>query len=92
MELDAEIRERLLEAISEKFALENVENIEVTSFDVDSDRREVRIVVSITTTTEPKSIAEGYFGLTSKVRTALGSDWKDFFPVITPEIASGANA
>lgn len=92
MELTDEIRSQLLKAISEKFALEDVENVDVTSLEVDEQKREIRIVLSITADSEPKSVADGYFGLTGRVRKVLGKEWGDFFPVITPRISNDVHA
>ncbi len=92
MELEDAIRNAVVRAVAEKFAEEDITNIELKSIRIDEDRSEIHIIVSITTSAQPKDIAKGYFGLTRNVRAALGKDWSDFFPVITPEIETSSYA
>lgn len=82
----------LLEVIRTKFDLDNVSDIQVTSVEIDQDEQKIRIELMITTTQRPEALAKGYFGLTGKVREALGSDWSGFFPVITPQFSNNLHA
>ena len=92
-ELDQVFAEKIEEIIRVKFDLDADSKIDVTSIEVDQNEHKIRIEVLITTTERPESLAKGYFGLTGKVREALGeSDWSGFFPVITPQIKSGLHA
>ncbi|PUB14251.1 hypothetical protein DFP92_106125 [Yoonia sediminilitoris] len=90
--LDKVVADEILAVIRTKFDLDDASNIEVTSIEVDQDELKIRIELLITTTERPEMLAKSYFGLTGKVREALGSDWSGFFPVITPQINSGMHA
>lgn len=92
MELPEGLRAKLLAEIREKFASEDVQEIELTSVEVDKEKREIHITVAITSAPKPQSVANGYFGLTGRVRNALGNEWSDFFPIITPQVANEAHA
>ena len=90
--LDKGVEKEVIRAISEKFNLDADSIIEVSSIEVDQVEHVIRIKVLITTTERPELLAKGYYGLTGKVRDALGSDWSGFFPVITPQVNSGMHA
>lgn len=90
--LDEVVEQQIKQVIRAKFDLDAASVIEVSSIEVDQDEHKIRIEVLITTTERPEALAKGYFGLTGKVRDALGSDWSGFFPVITPQINSGVHA
>jgi hypothetical protein len=90
--LDKLLSERILEVIRSKFDLDAESEIDVTSIQVDKDELKIHIELLITTTARPELLAKSYFGLTGKVREALGSDWSGFFPVITPKINSDMHA
>ena len=90
--LDKGVEEEVIRAIREKFNLDAASVIEVSPIEVDHDEHEIRIEILITTTERSETLAEGYFGLTGKVRDALGSDWSGFFPVITPRINPNMHA
>lgn len=90
--LNEVLEEQIIRVIRAKFDLDAESLIEVSSIEVDQDEQKIRIEILITTTERPEALAKGYFGLTGKVRDALGSDWSGFFPVITPQINSGAHA
>ncbi|WP_299371998.1 hypothetical protein [uncultured Tateyamaria sp.] len=92
MQLDAAITERLIAVIREKFDLDAASTIEVQSIEVDAEEHKIIIALSITTNARPEALARSYLGLTGRVREVLGSDWSGFFPVITPQIHSGAHA
>ena len=90
--LDKVVAEAVLDVIRSKFDLDAASKIDVTSIEVDHDEHKIRIELLITTTESPELLAKSYFGLTGKVREALGSDWSGFFPVITPQFNSGLHA
>ncbi len=90
--LDKVMADEILEVIRLKFDLDDASEIEVTSIEVDRDEQKIRIELLITTTERPEVLAKSYFGLTGKVREALGSDWSGFFPVITPQFNSVLHA
>lgn len=90
--LDEVVENEIIQVIRAKFNLDAASVIEVSSIEVDQDEHKIRIEILITTTERPEALAKGYFGLTGKVRDALGSDWSGFFPVITPQINSGVHA
>ena len=81
-ELEARIKELIAERLGENLnATVTIESIEVIEAD-----SEIRIVVEIKTDVAPEILAKRYFGLTGKVREALGDKWGAYFPVITPNI------
>ena len=84
--LNKDVEKEVIRAIHEKFNLDAASVIEVSPIKVDHEEHEILIEVLITTTERAETLAKGYFGLTGKVRDALGSDWFGFFPVITPRI------
>ena len=90
--LDQVVADEIFEVIRSKFNLDQASSIEVKSIEVDHDEHKIRIELLITTTESPELLAKSYFGLTGKVRKALGSDWSGFFPVITPQINSDVHA
>lgn len=90
--LDNVMADEILEVIRSKFDLDDASDIKVTSIEIDQDEQKIRIELLITTTERPEALAKSYFGLTGKVREALGSDWSGFFPVITPQFNSGLHA
>ncbi|MEX0280990.1 MAG: hypothetical protein AB3N13_07335 [Arenibacterium sp.] len=90
--LDNVVADEIINVIRSKFDLDAASKIEVTSIEIDHDEHKIRIELLITTTESPELLAKSYFGLTGKVREALGSDWSGFFPVITPQFNSGLHA
>ena len=86
--LDEVVEKKIKQTICEKFNLDAASEIVVPSIEVDHVEHKIRIEVLITTNERPEALAKSYFGLTGKVRDALGSDWSGFFPVITPQINS----
>lgn len=86
------VTDEVLKVIRSKFDFDETSSIEVASIEVDMEEHKIRIELIITTTERPEVLAKSYFGLTGKVREALGSDWSGFFPVITPQINSGVHA
>lgn len=91
-QLDGALLEQIKGVIRKKFDLDTASSVEVCSVEIDADEQKIRIELLITTTAEPAALAKGYLGLTGIVREALGSDWSDFFPVITPQINPGIHA
>lgn len=91
-ELDPILAAKILDVIRLKFDLDAASEIEVKSIEIDQDELKIRIELMITTTERPAVLAKSYFGLTGKVREALGTDWSGFFPVITPQINSSLHA
>jgi len=90
--LDKVMADDILDVIRSKFNLDAASDIKVTSIEIDQDEHKIRIELLITTTERPEALAKNYFGLTGKVREALGSDWSGFFPVITPQFNSSLHA
>ena len=90
--LDKVMTDEILNVIRLKFDLDAASDIKVTSIEIDQDEQKIRIEILITTTERPEELAKSYFGLTGKVREALGSDWSGFFPVITPQFNSALHA
>ena len=90
--LDKVMTDAILNVIRLKFNLDAASDIKVKSIEIDQDEQKIRIEILITTTERPEVLAKSYFGLTGKVREALGSDWSGFFPVITPQINSRLHA
>lgn len=90
--LDKVMADEILNVIRTKFDLDAASDIQVTSIEIDQDEQKIRIELLITTTERPEALAKSYFGLTGKVREALGSDWSGFFPVITPQFTSNLHA
>lgn len=91
-ELDKVVTDEILEVIRSKFDLDASSDIQVTSIEIDQDELKIRIELLITTTERPEALAKSYFGLTGKVREALGADWSGFFPVITPQFNTSLHA
>ncbi|MDX8354677.1 hypothetical protein [Cognatiyoonia sp. IB215182] len=67
-------------------------DVKIERIDVSESQLQIHIFVSIETEAKPSEIADRYFGLTGRVRDALGDSWRDFFPVITPNIGHHVNA
>ena len=91
-QLEEAILNDLMVVIQKKFALDAASEINFKSIQIDPDEQKIVIELSITTSARPEAVAKGYVGLTGKVREVLGSDWSEFFPVITPQIHSGVHA
>lgn len=92
MVLETDLEERIKDLIAKRLG-ENLDaQISVKSIEVSDAESEIRIVVEISTAESPDIIAQRYFGLTGKVRDALGEKWRSYFPVITPNIGSEVHA
>jgi len=86
MKIDDTLRTRLLATIRDRLALDAHSIVNIESIEIDEERREIRIRLSIETEAPPSRIAEGYFGLTGRVKETLGERWGSYFPIITPSI------
>jgi len=82
----------ITKAIKARFNLDGLTGIEVKSIEVDQIEHKILIELVITTSERPEALAKSYFGLTGKVREALGTNWSEFFPVITPQFSTGLHA
>lgn len=92
---DPKVREHLTEVVKQAFPHEVVTDISVEEVVVDMEAREVRITLSLSTEVDPAKFAEGYFGLTGKVRKSLAAEdgyWSRFFLIITSSIGQKAHA
>lgn len=67
-------------------------DVTVKSIVVSENTLEITIEVEIQTAAKPEDVASRYFGLTGRVRDALGERWRDFYPVITPTFTEGTHA
>jgi len=96
MNLPSDLEEFFMKSVTkviqERFNVDGVTDIKVLSIELDKDEQKIRIEFSITTSEKPEQIAENYFGLTGKVRDALGAQWSGFFPVMTPQINTEIHA
>ncbi|MBC6402649.1 MAG: hypothetical protein GDA39_03475 [Hyphomonadaceae bacterium] len=90
--LDEDVVDRILEVIRSRFNLPSASDIKVNSIEVDQEEQRICMDLLIKTNKSPEALAEDYFGLTSRVREALGNDWSGFFPIITPQFRSGLYA
>ena len=90
--LDQHMTDEVLNVIRNRLNLDQASDISLVSIEVDADAHKIVFELVINTSERPEVLAKRYFGLTGKVREALGSDWHGFFPVITPQINSAAHA
>lgn len=92
VELEGMVVEAVTKAIKARFNLDGLTGIEVMSIEVDEEAQKIMIALTVTTAERPEALAKSFFGLTSKVREALGAEWSGFFPVITPNFGPELNA
>lgn len=92
MDFDKDLEGRVVDLIKEKLGRDLNAQIFIESIEVLEADSEIRIFVRIETDTAPEELAKRYFGLTGRVREALGERWRDYFPVITPSIGHAAHA
>lgn len=92
VELDADLEERLVQAIKGRYDEGVIRNVRLESVEVSDDEDEIRLLFTIETDEDPTVIGKGYFGLTDHVRKALGKDWRDYFPILRPRIERSAAA
>lgn len=88
MTLSDEIKDRVLAALRDRFDARLVRNIRLDSVEIDDDEGELRLVFTIEMVPDADAgeIGRRYFGLTDQVRTALGNDWRGYFPILRPRI------
>ena len=84
--IDDKLRKEAERTIRRRFGT-TASKFEIVSMEVDEDISEVRIVVAIETSATPEVLADNYYGLTGRVRDTLGHEWRNFFPIVTPNIA-----
>lgn len=83
MELTEELRGAVERVIRDRFA-GKVENIEIEAAEGEKGEDVLRIRVVISRNTTVRDFAGRFFGLTGRVRNALGDDMRGVFPVIRP--------
>lgn len=85
-----------IEAVVHKaFPQDLVKEVHVQDVTIDTEAREIRITLVVSTAVNPTQFAESYFGLTGKVRRSLASEgeaWRRFFPIITPSVGKEVHA
>lgn len=91
-DLESDLESRIVNLIKEKLGHNLNAQVIIESIEVLEADSEIRISVRIETDTAPEELAKRYFGLTGRVREALGDRWRDYFPVITPSIGNSAHA
>ncbi|NHM18854.1 hypothetical protein [Tritonibacter mobilis] len=91
-----EVRKLLEEEVHKAFPNELITKIHVEHVELDADAGEIKITLNVSTSVDPQTFAEGYFGLTGKVRRWLAANEEDrlgkFFPIITPQIGHEVHA
>lgn len=92
MKIDEAIMERVKQAIIDRFDYGVVKDVRLESIEILEDEEEIKLVFTIETEADPEMIGERFFGLTDKVRTALGEDWRGYFPILQSEIDRGVAA
>lgn len=92
MNLSENLLAELERVIHERFDAGSVRDVSVKSVEVDEDEEVIRIILHVTHRADPALMASNYLGLTGTVRKALGSEWRGFFPVITPQLGREACA
>ena len=69
-----------------------IKDVVLESIGIYEDKEEIRLVFTIETDADPEMIGRCFFGLTDKVRKALGDDWREYFPILQSEIDRGVAA
>jgi len=92
MDFDKDLEAHVIGLIKEKLGHDLNAQVVIESIEVLEAEAEIRFLVRIETDTAPEELAKRYFGLTGRVREALGDRWRDYFPVITPSIGHSAHA
>lgn len=92
MQLDDKVLENVRQAIMNCFDPGVIKDVRLEAVEVSEDDDEIRLVFTIETDADPKMIGRGFFGLTDKVRTALGDEWRGYFPILQSEIDRGVAA
>lgn len=92
MQIDDALKERVKQAIIGRFDRGVIRDVRLESVEINDDEEEIRLVFTLVTDADPEMIGRRFFGLTDKVRTALGEDWRRYFPILQSEIDRGAAA
>ncbi len=92
MMVTEELKDRVKQAIIDRFDPGVIRDVRLESIEVVEDQEEIRFVFTIETDADPEMIGRRFFGLTDKVRIALGEDWRGYFPILQSEIDRGAAA
>lgn len=92
-EIEQGLDERLRMLIRDRLGGRDVvRSVRLVATEKEEDRLTLLIEVEIAPDADPTALADAYFGLTSKVRKAMGARLSDVFPVITPRFDQGAHA
>jgi len=92
MMITKELKDRVKQAIIDRFDPGVIRDVRLESIEVLEDQEEIRLVFTIETDADAEMIGRRFFGLTDKVRIALGEDWRGYFPILQSEIDRGAAA
>ncbi len=92
MQVDNNLKERVRCAIIDRFEPGVIRDVRLESIEIDEDEEEIRLIFTIETDADPEMIGRRFFGLTDKVRKALGEDWRGYFPILQSEIDRGVAA
>jgi len=92
MKLDDVLKNTVTAVIRDNFAEGEVVDVEFESIELAEDGATITIKVVFTVDSKPDDVAEHYFGLTGKVRSALGEAWQEYFPVISPSFGREEHA
>lgn len=89
-----ELKDQIRKAIWDRLGRDLVREIELRAIDVDEDEEEIRFVVRLVigSDEDAERLGKRFFGLTDKVRQALGKDWHRYFPILQTEIDHGKAA
>jgi len=86
LQLDDRVLEKVRQAIMDRFDPGVIKDVRLESVEVSEDDDEIRLVFTIETDADPELIGRRFFGLTDKVRKALGEEWRGYFPILQSEI------
>lgn len=92
MSLDETLRKRVKQAIMDRFEAGVIKDVQIESVEILEEEGEIRLVFTLVTDADPEMIGRRFFGLTDKVRKALGEEWRDYFPILQSEIDRGVAA
>lgn len=88
--IDDDVKQRVAEAIRDRFPPGTVAEVSVDAVDVDEDADTIRFVIRLRTQAPARTLGEGLFGATDAVRRVLGAEFRGYFPILKPEIDRGA--
>ncbi|MBT8155890.1 hypothetical protein KMP13_18900 [Epibacterium ulvae] len=95
MQIPERVRADIEAVVHAAFPEDLIEEVHIEDVTVDTEAREIRITLVVSTAVNPTQFAESYFGLTGKVRRFLAGEndtWRRFFPIITPSVGHGVHA